>query len=112
MATRSDELGVPGLALVHEFVTPQQEAELLEAVQGVGEGEGQGQGREEQQVQGAGQGAEGGEGGGGGGTAWEVMARRRVQHYGFRFDYAVRGCVGAGCPGSRCLKVWGKRVVG
>lgn len=93
MATRSEELGVPGLSLVHEFVTPQQEAELMEAVQQAGEGAGEGQGREEQGAQGAGQGADGGAGGGG---VWEAMARRRVQHYGYRFDYAVGWCVGVG----------------
>ena len=25
--------------------------------------------------------------------AWEALARRRVQHYGFRFDYSVNAAV-------------------
>lgn len=57
MARTAEELGVPGLCLVHEFVTEAQEAELLAAV--------------DQQP-------------------WVDLAKRRVQHYGWEFDYVVR----------------------
>jgi hypothetical protein len=36
------------------------------------------------------------------GMPWVALARRRVQHYGFAFDYTVRGGV--------CVGEWGVRV--
>ncbi|GLC44949.1 hypothetical protein PLESTM_001668100 [Pleodorina starrii] len=96
VSTCADDLGVPGLVLLPEFVSEEQEEELLAAVGvgvgvGVGAADGGGGG-------GGGGGAEGGVGGrggdgcggGGGGGGWEAMARRRVQHFGYRFDYLTR----------------------
>ncbi|GFH20131.1 tRNA methyltransferase [Haematococcus lacustris] len=57
-ARTSDQLGVPGLQLLHEFVSPGEEIELLNAV------------------------AHG---------PWQHLAKRRVQHFGWEFDYSVRG---------------------
>ncbi|GFH22249.1 tRNA methyltransferase [Haematococcus lacustris] len=57
-ARTSDQLGVPGLQLLHDFVSPGEEIELLNAV------------------------AHG---------PWQHLAKRRVQHFGWEFDYSVRG---------------------
>ncbi|KAK9806712.1 hypothetical protein WJX72_000289 [[Myrmecia] bisecta] len=57
VALTAEACGVEGLALYPEFVTPEEEAQLLAAVE---EG------------------------------PWETLARRRVQHYGFKFAYKLR----------------------
>jgi alkylated DNA repair protein alkB family protein 8 len=56
VARTSEALGVPGLQLLPEFISEQEEQMLLEVT------------------------AKG---------AWHSLARRRVQHYGYEFDYAV-----------------------
>ncbi|KAJ9515470.1 hypothetical protein QJQ45_016460 [Haematococcus lacustris] len=56
-ARTSDQLGVPGLQLLHDFVSPGEEIELLNAV------------------------AHG---------PWQHLAKRRVQHFGWEFDYSTR----------------------
>jgi hypothetical protein len=63
VATAAEELGVPGLRLLHDFVSEQEERELLDAL--------------EQQP-------------------WHRLAKRRVQHYGFKFDYTVGAADWAG----------------
>lgn len=52
-------LNIPGLHLLLDFVTAEEEASLLAAVDA---------------------------------APWVDMAKRRVQHYGYRFDYVVRQC--------------------
>ncbi|GLI71013.1 hypothetical protein VaNZ11_016129, partial [Volvox africanus] len=148
VCTSTSELGVPGLVLLKDFVTEEEERMLLAEVLGTkltaaaaagdgdgdgamtapsasfprphpveplsdtttalkdtaaaGEGDG-GEGKGNPTSQGAaatcvaeagagaGAGAADGSGGeGGGADRWEVMAKRRVQHYGYRFDYATR----------------------
>lgn len=56
----SDALGVPGATLVTDFVTPSEEAALLGVID------------EE------------------GADRWERLAKRRVMHFGFAFDYGTR----------------------
>lgn len=56
--TTAAACGVPGLSLLLDFVTAEEEALLLAAVDG-------------------------------GGAPWTVFARRRVQHYGYAFNYVV-----------------------
>ncbi|EPS62087.1 hypothetical protein M569_12707 [Genlisea aurea] len=51
------DLNIPGLYLMHEFITPQEEQELLAAV---------------------------------GVRPWQHLARRRVQHFGYKFCYDIR----------------------
>ena len=54
----SADLGVPGATLVRDFVTPEEEREILAAVDAD--------------------------------TRWQRLAKRRVLHYGFAFDYGTR----------------------
>jgi len=58
VALTSGELGVPGLQLLPDFISPTEEAGLMQAV-ALG--------------------------------CWAELAKRRVQHYGYVFDYAVSG---------------------
>eukprot|EP00882_Tetradesmus_deserticola_P023481 GHRQ01025550.1.p3 GENE.GHRQ01025550.1~~GHRQ01025550.1.p3 ORF type:complete len:113 (+),score=42.56 GHRQ01025550.1:1228-1566(+) len=58
VALTAEQAGIPGLQLHPEFVTPEQEAALLQHL--------------EQQP-------------------WQQLAKRRVQHYGYCFDYSQRG---------------------
>ncbi|GFR41729.1 hypothetical protein Agub_g2480, partial [Astrephomene gubernaculifera] len=116
VALSAPEAGVPGLLLLPDFITRQQEQQLMAAIdrerQEAAEREAAQAAREEaereqeaQQQQEAGEAGAGGSGSGGsgregaaaaaggcggGGGGWEAMAKRRVQHYGFRFDYATR----------------------
>ncbi|GIL80789.1 hypothetical protein Vretifemale_9845, partial [Volvox reticuliferus] len=138
VSTCASELGVPGLVLLEDFVTEEEEKALLvevletkwtaaaadgngataatvttspascprlcplellpdtatapeEAAGGGvgGEGEGKGEGGGAAVPCAVGVAADNGDGGGGAGH-WEMMAKRRVQHYGYRFDYATR----------------------
>lgn len=58
VALTAAQAGIPGLQLHPEFITPEQEAALLQHI--------------EQQP-------------------WQQLSKRRVQHYGFCFDYSQRG---------------------
>ncbi|KAG2425074.1 hypothetical protein HXX76_013983 [Chlamydomonas incerta] len=93
VATSTQGMGVPGLELLTEFVSPQQEAALLAAV-AAAEAEAAEAAAGAGAASCSGRGGGGGGGGGGGavgqGTGWEVLAKRRVQHYGYRFDYLTR----------------------
>ncbi|XP_011082163.1 alkylated DNA repair protein alkB homolog 8 isoform X1 [Sesamum indicum] len=57
VSTSASGLDIPGLYLMHDFVTPQEEQELLAAVDD---------------------------------RAWQHLAKRRVQHYGYEFCYDIR----------------------
>ena len=77
-----EEVCVPGLYLLHDFVSPEEEGRLLAALE----------------LQ-----------------PWVCLAKRRVQHYGYKFEYAVRGgmcvCVcggGVGGGGQACVCVGGE----
>lgn len=59
-ATTAAACAVPGLSLLLDFVTAEEEGLLLAAVDG-------------------------------GDAPWTVFARRRVQHYGYAFNYVVGG---------------------
>jgi len=72
------DLGIPGLALLLDFVTLEEEGRLLARLDDEEEEEGGG--------------------GGGGGSRWRSLARRRVRHYGAAFDYATRGVLPAAAP--------------
>lgn len=54
----ASQAGIPGLDLILEFVSTQEEVELLALVDA---------------------------------QPWEYLAKRRVQHHGMRFEYAVSG---------------------
>lgn len=56
VALTSEALGVPGLQLLHGFISPAEEAALMQAVA----------------LQ-----------------LWVELAKRRVQHHGYAFDYVV-----------------------
>jgi alkylated DNA repair protein alkB family protein 8 len=60
VARTAEALGVPGLQLLVDFITEQEEQTLLGVISK--------------------------------GT-WHSLARRRVQHYGYEFDYAVGGSI-------------------
>jgi hypothetical protein len=54
----AEECGIPGLTLLHEFISAGEEAALLALVDG---------------------------------QPWQLLAKRRVQHYGHAFQYEVCG---------------------
>jgi hypothetical protein len=58
VALTAAQAGIPGLQLHLDFITPEQEAALLQQI--------------EQQP-------------------WQQLSKRRVQHYGYCFDYSQRG---------------------
>ncbi len=58
VATTAEQLHIPGLQLLQDFVSPAEEAALLAGVDS---------------------------------QPWVALAKRRVQHYGYAFDYAKRG---------------------
>ncbi|XP_016477646.1 alkylated DNA repair protein ALKBH8 homolog [Nicotiana tabacum] len=53
----ASELDIPGLYLIHDFISAEEEKELLAAVDT---------------------------------TPWQKLAKRRVQHYGYEFQYSTR----------------------
>ncbi|GFP81547.1 alkylated DNA repair protein alkb homolog 8 [Phtheirospermum japonicum] len=57
VSTSASDLDIPGLYLLHDFVTAKEEQELLAAVDN---------------------------------SPWHHLAKRRVQHYGYAFCYAIR----------------------
>lgn len=65
-ATSSAGLGVPGLFLLPDFVSPEEEVQLLFSVDAPERC----------------------------GTAWVALSKRRVQHHGHDFDYEVLLCAG------------------
>jgi alkylated DNA repair protein alkB family protein 8 len=58
VALTAEQAGIPGLQLHTDFITPEQEAALLQQI--------------DQQP-------------------WQQLSKRRVQHYGYCFDYSQRG---------------------
>ena len=66
----SADLGVPGATLVRDFVTPEEEREILAAVDAD--------------------------------TRWQRLAKRRVLHYGFAFDYGTRDARSRARPRRGC----------
>ena len=69
----SADLGVPGATLVRDFVTPEEEREILAAVDAD--------------------------------TRWQRLAKRRVLHYGFAFDYGTRDARSPCAPAPRLCDV-------
>jgi hypothetical protein len=68
----AEALGIPGLHLLHEFVSEAEEAALLAHVDRDG-------------------------------ATWQLLAKRRVQHEGYAFDYAARaGALCVLCAVCRC----------
>jgi hypothetical protein len=71
----AEELGIPGLRLLLDFVSEQEERELLAALER---------------------------------QPWHSLAKRRVQHYGFKFDYTVRAAPADAARGAAaCLLAGG-----
>jgi hypothetical protein len=58
VACTTEDANIPGLYLLHDFITEQEEQQLLAAI--------------DQQP-------------------WLQLSKRRVQHYGYRFEYTTRG---------------------
>lgn len=58
VACTTEEAGIPGLQLLPDFITAQEEQELLQHI--------------DQQP-------------------WQNLSKRRVQHYGYKFEYTQRG---------------------
>ena len=85
--TASSALGVPGATLIHDFVTPEEEREMLEAADAEtslsaeakraddAEDEHANENKDEDQKLAG---------------PWTRLAKRRVRHFGFAFDYATR----------------------
>ena len=65
----AEEAGIPGLELLPEFVTREEEEALLQSLGGT----------DPDSMTASASAA-----------AWERVSRRFVQHFGFRFDYAMR----------------------
>jgi alkylated DNA repair protein alkB family protein 8 len=57
VATAAEETGIPGLQLLLNFVTPEEEQQLLDHIDK---------------------------------APWTSLAKRRVQHYGYTFEYSQR----------------------
>jgi hypothetical protein len=58
VACTTEQAGIPGLYLIHDFVSEQEQQELLVHIDS---------------------------------QPWQHLAKRRVQHYGFKFEYSQRG---------------------
>lgn len=58
VACTTEEAGIPGLFLLHDFITEQEEQQLLACIDS---------------------------------QPWLQLSKRRVQHYGYRFEYTTRG---------------------
>jgi hypothetical protein len=75
VALTSQEAGVPGLELMLDFLSSEEERSVLAAVDA---------------------------------RPWECLAKRRVQHYGTRFEYLV-GAQGPGLPLVMSAPLWHSR---
>ena len=85
--TASSALGVPGATLIHDFVTPEEEREMLEAADAetslsaeakrADDAEHERENEDENKDENA-------------AGPWTRLAKRRVRHFGFAFDYATR----------------------
>ncbi|KAJ3157081.1 Alkylated DNA repair protein alkB 8 [Geranomyces variabilis] len=74
-------LAVPGLTVVPEFITPEEETAILSSL------------ADPQQA-----------------AAWTTLGKRRVRHYGYRFDYA-RTTVDLDASAAEPMPLWAERVI-
>jgi alkylated DNA repair protein alkB family protein 8 len=58
VACTTEQADIPGLYIIHDFVSEQEQQELLAHIDS---------------------------------QPWQHLAKRRVQHYGFKFEYSQRG---------------------